>query len=109
MREKTQLLGLWHYVNILSDTGGKSVETFCWQTKDTALFISHNYRSLFGGEGVGKYFKVWVKILNNLENEHQSCPINIAEENEVMGLKIKIWIFEPFEFLEKCQNAGPRS
>lgn len=33
--------------------------------------------------------KSFVKILNNLENEHQGCPINIAEENDVTGLEIK--------------------
>lgn len=38
-----------------------------------------------------KYFKFWVNILNNLENEHQGPPIRI------------------FEALEKCENAGLRS
>lgn len=42
---------------------------------------------------VEKYFKFCVKILNNLENEHQGCPITIADKNEVTGLKIKIRIF----------------
>lgn len=53
-----------------------------------------------------KYFKFWVKILNNLENEHQGCPITIAEEDEVTGLKIKS---EIFDVLEKCENGGLRS
>lgn len=80
--EKTQLLGLWHRVNILSPL----VENLRWKLSADRMKIQHclyyiTTNPYLEERMLEKYFKFCVKILNNLENEHKGCPITITEKN----------------------------